>query len=65
MPLRVEIKINPDVTEVTAVIHAPKMTHDLMDLVETLEGTEDKASFLVAKNDDKVFWLFQNLWGQN
>ena len=55
--MRVEVNINPDITEVTAVIHAPKMTQDLMDLVETLEGAEDKASLLVAKNDDKVFLI--------
>jgi len=55
--MRVEIKINPDITEATAVIHVPKMTPDLMDLVETLEGTKDKASVLVAKNDDKVFFI--------
>ena len=55
--MRVEININPDITEATAVIHAPKMTPDLMALVETLEGAEDKASLLVAKNDDKVFLI--------
>jgi len=55
--MRVEIKINPDITEVTAVIHAPKMTSDLMELVETLEGVEDRASLIVAKNDDKVFLI--------
>jgi DNA-binding LytR/AlgR family response regulator len=55
--MRVEIKINPDITEVTAVIHAPKMTPDLVELVETLEGSEDKASLLIAKNDDKVFLI--------
>lgn len=55
--MRVEIKINPDITEVTAVIHAPKMTQDLMELVENLENSEDKTSLLVAKNDDKVFLI--------
>jgi DNA-binding LytR/AlgR family response regulator len=53
--MRVEIKINPDITEVTAIIHAPKMTPELMTLVESLEGVEDKASLLVAKRDDKIF----------
>jgi len=55
--MRVEIKIDPDIAEVTAVIHAPKMTPTLMELVEILEGAEDKASLLVAKKDDKVFLI--------
>ena len=55
--MHVEIKINPDISEVTAIIHAPKITPDLMALVETLEGAEDKASLLVAKSDDKVFLI--------
>jgi len=53
--MRVEIKINPDITGVTAVIHTPKMTQKLMHLVEILEGAADKDSLLIAKNDDKVF----------
>lgn len=55
--MRVEIKIDPDIAEVTAFIHAPKMTPDLLALVETLEGAEEKASLLVAKNDDKIFLI--------
>ena len=55
--MRVEVKINPDIMEVTAVIHAPKMTTELMALVENLEGADDKAYFLVAKNDDKIFLI--------
>lgn len=53
--MRVEIKINPDATEITAVIHAPKMTPELIALVESLEGVKDKASLLTAKKDDKIF----------
>jgi len=49
--MRVEIKIDPEISEVTAVIHAPKMTSELFALVEAFE----KPLLLVAKNDDKVF----------
>ncbi|MCL2753887.1 MAG: LytTR family transcriptional regulator [Defluviitaleaceae bacterium] len=53
--MRVEIKIDPDVAETSAVIYAPKMTPELMTLVEVLEGAQGKTSLLVAKNDDKLF----------
>ena len=53
--MRVEIKIDPDIVQTTAIIHTSKMTPGLMTLVETLEGAEDKASLLVAKDDDKFF----------
>jgi len=53
--MKVEIKINPDIAEITAVIHAPKMTPELIALVESLEEIEDKASLLTAKKDDKIF----------
>lgn len=53
--MRVEIQVNPDIAETSAIIHTPKMTSDLLALVEVLEGAEDKASLLVAKNDDKFF----------
>lgn len=53
--MRVEIKINPDITETTAVIHTPKVTPELLSLVEVFENAEDKSSLLVAKNDDKFF----------
>jgi DNA-binding LytR/AlgR family response regulator len=53
--LRVELKIDPDIAQATAVINAPKVTPELLSLVEMLEGTEDKASLLVAKTDDKFF----------
>ena len=53
--MRVEVKIDPDIGEPVAVIHAPKMTHELMTLVETLEQTVAKPSLLIAKNDNKIF----------
>ncbi|MDR0460284.1 MAG: LytTR family transcriptional regulator [Nitrososphaerota archaeon] len=53
--MRVELKIDPDIAQATAVINAPKVTPELLSLVEMLEGTEDKASLLVAKTDDKFF----------
>ena len=56
--MRVEIKIDPDIGEPTAVIHAPKMTPELMTWIEALERSEDKSSFLFAKKDDKIF-LFE------
>jgi len=53
--MRVEIKLDPNISEEIAVIHAKKMTPKLLALVEAFEGVEEKASLLVAKNDDKVF----------
>ena len=55
--MRVEIKLNPDILEETAFIHAKKMTSKLLALVEALECMEEKTSLLVAKNDDKVFLI--------
>jgi len=54
--MRVEIKLDPNIAEEVAVIHARKMTSKLLSLVEAFEKEDDdKASVLVAKNDDKVF----------
>jgi DNA-binding LytR/AlgR family response regulator len=52
--MRVEIKIDPDIEEHTAVIHVPKMTQELMALVEMLKQTE-KPSLLFAKSNNKLF----------
>jgi len=53
--MRVEIKIDPDITEVVAIFHAPKMTPELMAQIEMLAQTGDTPSFLLAKNDNKLF----------
>ena len=53
--MRVEIKIDTEIGEPIAVIHTPKMTFELMALVETLEQTVEKPSLLFAKNDNKLF----------
>jgi len=53
--MKVDIKINPELTEITHVIHAPKMTAELMSLIELLETTETKNELLVVKKDDKFF----------
>ncbi|MCL1989292.1 MAG: LytTR family transcriptional regulator [Defluviitaleaceae bacterium] len=53
--MKVDIKINPELTEITHVIHAPKMTPELMSLIEILEATVDKNDLLVGKKDDKFF----------
>jgi len=53
--MRVEIKLDPDIGEPIVVIHAPKMTPELMALVETLERTAEKPSLLFAKRADKLF----------
>jgi len=60
--MRVEIEVNPDITEETAILRVPKMTSELMALVEILEdgnrhSIKDKSSMLVAKKDDKVFLI--------
>jgi len=53
--MKVDIKINPELTEITHVIHAPKMTPELMSLIELLESAETKNDLLVGKKDDKFF----------
>jgi len=53
--MKVDIKINPELTEITHVIHAPKMTPELLNLIELLESTVDKNDLLVGKKDDKFF----------
>jgi len=59
--MRVEIEVNPDIAEETAILRVPKMTPELLTLVEILEGTNsqeaDKSMMLVAKKDDKVFLI--------
>ena len=53
--MQVEIKIDPSIREAIAVIHVPKMTSELMALVEMLEQAEGKPSLLLAKREDKLF----------
>ena len=53
--MRVEIKIDPDIEEPTAVIHAPKMTSKLMDFVKMWEQADEKPSLLFAKINNKLF----------
>jgi DNA-binding LytR/AlgR family response regulator len=53
--MRVEIKINPNVQEPMVVIHAPKITPDIITLAETLESVARKPSMLIAKKNDKLF----------
>ena len=53
--MRVNVDINANLTEMSATIHAPKITPRLTALVTTLEGVEDNTSFFVAKKDDKMF----------
>ena len=53
--MRVEIKIDLDIAQTTAIIHTPEITPELIALVEVLKGSEDRASVLVAKDDDKFF----------
>jgi len=53
--MRVEIKIDPNIEEPIAIIHAPKMTPELMALVEMWEQTNEKPSLLFAKRDNKLF----------
>ena len=57
--MKVDIKVDPDIQAITAVIHTPKLTPELLQWVEMLEGiTENQPlPLLVAKNDDKLFVL--------
>lgn len=53
--MRVELKIDPHLSDTTAVIYAPQITPQLMALLEAFEGLEGKASLLITKKDGKVF----------
>ena len=53
--MRVEIKVDPDIEEPIAIIHTPKITPELMELIETLKHTAEKPSLLFAKRDNKLF----------
>jgi len=53
--MKVDLKINPKITEITVVIEAPKMTLELMTLMEMLEEGVESNSLLVSKKDDKMF----------
>jgi len=56
--MKIDIKINPELTETTHVIHTPKMTPELLNLIDILESAVDtKNDLLVAKQDDKFFVL--------
>jgi len=55
--MRVEIKIDPNIGEPTIVIHAPKITPEVMMWVDMFEGIEDKSSLLIARSHDKLFVL--------
>lgn len=59
--MKVEIKVDPNVSEPTAVIVTPKLTPDILLWMEMLEGTTETENpnnaLLVAKNDDKLFVL--------
>ena len=52
--MRVEVRIQPGISEPSAVIQAPKMTPELMSVVEMLEQTGEKSP-LFAKSGDKIF----------
>ena len=57
--MKVEIKIDPEILEMMATIHAPKMTPQVLTLAEILEEAagegKSATSLLIAKNDDKMF----------
>lgn len=53
--MKVEIKISTDISETHAVIHASKLTPELIKLVELLEGVDVQPFLLTASKDDKSF----------
>jgi len=53
--MRVDIKIDPQITETNVIIQAPKISTELIALAELLEKADDKAYLLTAKKDDKLF----------
>ena len=55
--MRVEIEVNPDIVEETAILRVPKVTPELMDIISYLENEKEKKNVLIAKDDDKVFLI--------
>ncbi|MCL2226342.1 MAG: LytTR family transcriptional regulator, partial [Oscillospiraceae bacterium] len=55
--MRVEFKIDPNIGEPFAVIHAPKITPELVVWAEVLEGAKDKSSPLMVTKEDKIFLI--------
>ena len=56
--MKIDIKINPELTEITHIIHTPKMTPELLSLIEILESAVNtKNDLLVGQKDDKFFVL--------
>lgn len=51
--MKVEIKLSNDIEEPIAIIHAKKLTEEIINIIEIIEKEED--SILTAKKDDKYF----------
>ena len=55
--MKVDIKLDPCVSEPTAVIYAATLTPELVTAIETLEKLGTQPFLLTAKKDDKSFVL--------
>ena len=55
--MKVEIKLDPNVREPAAIIHAATLTPELIAAIETLENLGSQPFLLTAKKDDKSFVL--------
>jgi len=53
--MKIEVKIEPNFLEPAIVIHAPKITPEVMAWVEMFKRTGVKPSSMMAKKDDKIF----------
>jgi len=57
MSVKVDIKLDPAVSEPTAVIYASALTPELVAAIEILEKLKTQPFLLAAKKDDKSFVL--------
>ena len=55
--MKVDIKLDPNVSEPSAVIYAATLTPELIAAIETLEKLGTQPFLLIAKKDDKSFIL--------
>ena len=55
--MKVDIKLDPSVSEPTAIIYAATLTPELVTAIETLEKLGTRPFLLTAKKDDKSFVL--------
>jgi DNA-binding LytR/AlgR family response regulator len=53
--VRIEVKIEPEISEPHIVLHTQKLTPEITALIEVIETASKQSPVLMAKKDDKSF----------